>query len=48
MTRKQAYLLGLQSQDTAWIKGSAKNPSPYMSRTHVALHLIVLRNRGEY
>lgn len=47
MTRKQAYLLVLQGQDSAWIKASANNPSPRMSRVHIALHLIALRNRGE-
>jgi hypothetical protein len=46
MTRKRAYLYALMAQPSQWIAASAANPSPAMTRTHVALHLIELRRRA--
>lgn len=45
MTRKLTYLRSLSSQPYDWVKRSAAQPSEYMTRTHVALHLIELRRR---
>ena len=45
MTPKQAYLRNLTMQPSDWIAASASNPSPYMTRVHVLLHLIELRRR---
>ena len=47
MTHKRQYLAILERQTSAWVQSSLLNPSRHMSRTHVALHLIALRNRGE-
>lgn len=43
---KRNYLHQLMSQPTDWLKASAANPTPHMSRMHVALHHIELRRRG--
>lgn len=45
MTRKHAYLLSLSAQPYDWVKRSAEQPTKYMTRTHIALHLIELRRR---
>ena len=44
--KKRAYLQALMAQPAQWIAASAANPSPGMTRTHVALHLIELRRRA--
>lgn len=44
--KKRAYLHALVAQPAQWIAASAANPSPGMTRTHVALHLIELRRRA--
>lgn len=46
MTRKRQYLAALSQQPTVWLIASARNPSPYMTRIDIALHYIVLRDRG--
>jgi hypothetical protein len=46
MTRKRTYLSALMAQPAQWIAASAASPSPAMTRTHVALHLIELRRRS--
>jgi hypothetical protein len=46
MTRKQIYMRALHAQPAQWIAASAASPSPTMTRTHVALHLIELRRRA--
>jgi hypothetical protein len=46
MTRKRTYLTRLMAQPSQWIAASAASPSPAMTRTHVALHLIELRRRS--
>jgi hypothetical protein len=46
MTRKRTYLTRLMAQPSQWIAASAASPSPAMTRTHVALHLIELRRRA--
>ena len=46
MTRKRTYLTHLMAQPAQWIAASAASPSPAMTRTHVALHLIELRRRA--
>jgi len=46
MTKKQSYIKALNQFDSAWILKSARNPSKYMTKIHVLLHYIVLRNRG--
>jgi hypothetical protein len=46
MTRKRTYLTRLMAQPAQWIAASAASPSPAMTRTHVALHLIELRRRA--
>jgi len=48
MTKKQHYLQTLRTYDSDWILASARNPSPYMTRTHVLLHLLILKERGFY
>ena len=47
MTKKQEYLQALNRRSSEWIKLSAKNPSRFMTKTHIALHYIVLRRRNE-
>ena len=44
MSRKN-YLNLLRKQPTQWIMESMASPSAYMTKTHVALHAIELRNR---
>lgn len=44
MSRKE-YLNLLRKQPTQWIVQSMESPSAYMSKTHIALHAIELRNR---
>lgn len=46
MSRKK-YLNLLRAQPTHWIKKSLAEPSERMSKTHVLLHRIALRERGE-
>jgi len=45
MTRKQIYLFALSTQPASWVAQSAANPTKYMTRMHIALHLIDLRTR---
>lgn len=42
MTRRH-YLNLLLAQSADWVRASMSNPSPGMTRTHVALHAIALR-----
>jgi len=44
MSRKN-YLNLLRKQPTRWIVKSMESPSVYMTKTHIALHAIELRNR---
>jgi hypothetical protein len=44
MSRKE-YLNLLRKQPTQWIVESMESPSAYMTKTHIALHAIELRNR---
>ena len=44
MSRKN-YLNLLRKQPTRWIVKSMESPSAYMTKTHIALHAIELRNR---
>lgn len=46
-TKKSECLRALREQNTNWIKGSLANPNKYMSKTILALHKLVLRERGE-
>jgi len=46
-TKKQEYIEILRSMESDFIAKSAKNPTKYMSRIHIALHMIVLRQRGQ-
>ena len=46
MTRKQRYLRLLRNMDSEWILNSMCNPTPHMRPIHIALHRIVLRERG--
>jgi len=48
MTKKQHYLQTLRTYDSDWILSSARNPSPYMTRTMVLLHFLILKERGFY
>ena len=43
---KQKYVRVLRQMDTAFILNSLSNPSPAMRDIHIALHRIVLRERG--
>lgn len=45
-TKKSECLRALREQKTEWVKGSFENPNQYMSKTILALHKIVLRERG--
>ena len=47
MTAKQHYLSLLVGLPTNVIQESMLNPTEYMTRTHILLHGIVLRRRGE-
>ena len=47
MKRKQ-YLNILMTLPIEWVEGSAKHPSPYMSKTHILLHYIALRARKAF
>jgi hypothetical protein len=40
---KQAYLKALMQQPAGWVLKSARNPSPYMTQTHIKLHYLALR-----
>ena len=46
MITKREYLEILNTLPTTTIQRSAANPTIYMSRVHVLLHYVVLRNRG--
>jgi len=43
---KQEYIRVLRQMDTEFILNSIANPSPAMRDIHIALHRIVLRERG--
>ena len=45
MSRKE-YLNLLRKQPTQWIVQSMESPSAYMTKTHIALHAVELRNRN--
>lgn len=47
MTRSKYLSLLVQLMSVDQIKLSASNPTPYMSKTHIALHYIALRRLGE-
>jgi len=47
MTAKQQYLSLLVGLPTHAIQESMTNPTEYMTRTHILLHGVVLRRRGE-
>lgn len=45
--KKQQYIKDLVRLFTPeQIKQSAKNPTPYMTRTHIQLHYVALRRMG--
>ena len=44
--RRYSYYRLLEVMPTQALTASVCNPSPYMNKTHIALHLIALRNRG--
>jgi hypothetical protein len=46
MTAKQKYKSLLQTVPTEFIIESVLNPTEYMTKIHIALHYIVLRERG--
>jgi len=46
MSRKE-YLNLLRAQPTQFLKKSVARPSLWMSKTHVLLHYIALKERGE-
>jgi len=46
MTRKRQYLHLCLRLPVDWLLASAANPSPYMTRTHVAIARIALRRLG--
>jgi hypothetical protein len=43
--KKQKYLALLMDMPTDWIISSMRDPSPYMTQTHIKLHAIALRRR---
>jgi len=43
---KQKYIKVLRQMDTEFLLNSMANPSPFMRDIHIALHKIVLRERG--
>ena len=45
---KAKYKSLCEQQTTEWLRASAASPTKYMSRVHVLIILIVLRERGEY
>ena len=46
MTEKQRYLKLLRKMDSEFILNSMCDPTPHMRPIHIALHKIVLRERG--
>ena len=48
MNAKRKYITALRNCSSSWILKSAKNPNKFMTKVHVLLHLIVLRERGEF
>lgn len=46
MTRKQAYLSLCIAQPVEWLRGCANEPSPYMTRMHVAIVLLAIRMKA--
>lgn len=42
---KQAYLNRCMGQDAEWLRASAANPAPGMSKMHIALQLIAARRK---
>jgi hypothetical protein len=46
MTRKRQYLNLCLHQNVSWLLASVSDPSPYMTRMHVAIARIALRRLG--
>lgn len=46
MSKRQKQLSFLMSMPAEWVRGSAANPTPYMSRTLITLHHVALRRMG--
>ena len=44
-TKKAAYLAACMNQTADWLRRSAAQPSKYMTRTDVVLHLIAIRRK---
>jgi len=44
--RRYSYYRLLEVMPTHALAASVCTPAPYMNKTHIALHLIALRNRG--
>ena len=47
MTKRQYYKLVKGIPDTKWLIDSANNPSKYMTKTHVAIINLVIRQRQQ-
>ena len=45
-TKKRAYLDECMRLPVSWLRESAENPSPYMTKIHVKLHYIAIRIKG--
>jgi hypothetical protein len=45
--QKQNYLKALLKQNSAWILKSALSPNDYMTKTHIKLHYIALKMKGQ-
>ena len=42
---KRAYLYACSAYSAAWLRASAADPSPHMTRTHIALQLVAARRQ---
>ena len=42
---KRAYLYACSAHSAAWLRASAADPSPHMTRTHIALQLVAARQQ---
>jgi hypothetical protein len=46
MNTKQTYITALRNCSTEWVLKSYQNPNKFMTKVHLVLHKIVLRERG--
>jgi len=42
---KRAYIYACSAHSAAWLRASAADPSPHMTRMHIALQLIAARRQ---